>query len=28
LPFPKTRHIVFLGNQPAALPGWVKLETV
>jgi CRISPR-associated protein Csm5 len=28
LPFPKTRHIVFLGNQPAALPGWVRLETV
>jgi CRISPR-associated protein Csm5 len=28
LPFPKTRRIVFLGNQPAALAGWVKLETV
>jgi CRISPR-associated protein Csm5 len=26
LPFPKTRRIVFLGDQPAALPGWVKLE--
>ena len=26
LPFPKTRKIVFLGNQPAALPGFVHLE--
>lgn len=26
LPFPKTRKIVFLGNQPAALPGWAVLE--
>jgi CRISPR-associated protein Csm5 len=26
LPFPKTRRVVFLGNQPAALPGWVLLE--
>jgi CRISPR-associated protein Csm5 len=26
LPFPKTRRIVFLANQPAALPGWVWLE--
>ncbi|HLJ17537.1 MAG TPA: type III-A CRISPR-associated RAMP protein Csm5 [Bryobacteraceae bacterium] len=26
LPFPKTRRIVFLGNQPAALPGWILLE--
>ncbi len=26
LPFPKTRRIVFLGNQPAALPGWTMLE--
>jgi CRISPR-associated protein Csm5 len=26
LPFPKTRRIVFLQNQPAALPGWVVLE--
>jgi CRISPR-associated protein Csm5 len=25
LPFPKTRKIVFLGNQPAALPGFVHL---
>ncbi|MCS7314638.1 MAG: type III-A CRISPR-associated RAMP protein Csm5 [Bryobacterales bacterium] len=26
LPFPKTRRIVFLNNQPAALPGWALLE--
>jgi len=26
LPFPKTRRVVFLGNQPATLPGWVWLE--
>jgi len=26
LPFPKTRKIVFQGNQPAALPGFVTLE--
>jgi CRISPR-associated protein Csm5 len=26
MPFPKTRRIVFMGNQPAALPGWVLLE--
>ena len=26
LPFPKTRRIVFAGNQPATLPGWVRLE--
>jgi CRISPR-associated protein Csm5 len=26
LPFPKTRRIVFQGNQPAALPGWALLE--
>ncbi len=25
LPFPKTRKIVFLGNQPASLAGWVHL---
>jgi CRISPR-associated protein Csm5 len=25
LPFPKTRKIVFLGNRPATLPGWVEL---
>jgi len=26
LPFPKTRRIVFLANQPAALPGYVHFE--
>ena len=26
LPFPKTRRIVFLGDQPATLPGWALLE--
>jgi CRISPR-associated protein Csm5 len=26
LPFPKTRRIVFLGNQPASIPGFVHLE--
>jgi CRISPR-associated protein Csm5 len=26
LPFPKTRRVVFLGNQPATLAGWVQLE--
>ncbi len=26
LPFPKTRRILFLENQPAALPGWAELE--
>lgn len=26
LPFPKTRRIVFLDGQPAALPGWVTIE--
>jgi len=25
LPFPKTRRVVFLANQPATLPGWVQL---
>jgi len=25
LPFPKTRRIVFMGNRPATLPGWVEL---
>jgi CRISPR-associated protein Csm5 len=24
--FPKTRRIVFIGGQPAALPGWVRLQ--
>ncbi len=28
LPFPKTRRVVFLANQPAALPGWALLEIV
>jgi CRISPR-associated protein Csm5 len=28
LPFPKTRRIVFLGNKPATLPGWVLLEVI
>lgn len=26
LPFPKTRRIVHVSDQPAALPGWVLLE--
>jgi CRISPR-associated protein Csm5 len=26
LPFPKTRRIVSLNNQPATLPGWAVLE--
>ncbi len=26
LPFPKTRRLVFLNNQPATLPGWCLLE--
>ncbi len=26
MPFPKTRRIVFLGDQPATLPGWTLLE--
>lgn len=26
VPFPKTRRVIFTGGQPAALPGWVKLE--
>ncbi len=26
LPFPKTRRILFLENQPGTLPGWVQLE--
>jgi CRISPR-associated protein Csm5 len=28
MPFPKTRRIVFLNNQPAALPGWAVLEVL
>lgn len=26
LPFPKTRRLVFPGNQPSAVPGWVELR--
>jgi CRISPR-associated protein Csm5 len=26
LPFPKTRHIVFVENRPAVFPGWAVLE--
>ena len=26
LPFPKTRRVVFLNNEPATLPGWALLE--
>jgi CRISPR-associated protein Csm5 len=26
LPFPKTRRIVFAGGEPAAFPGWARLE--
>lgn len=25
LPFPKTRKVIFIGNQPGTLPGWVHL---
>ena len=28
LPFPKTRHVVFLQDQPASLPGWARLEVL
>lgn len=28
LPFPKTRKVLFLGNQPASLPGFVHLEVL
>jgi CRISPR-associated protein Csm5 len=28
LPFPKTRRVVFLKNQPATLPGWVELQVL
>jgi CRISPR-associated protein Csm5 len=28
LPFPKTRRIIFVGNRPATLPGWVLLEVL
>lgn len=26
VPFPKTRHVVFSGGQPAFLPGWAALQ--
>jgi CRISPR-associated protein Csm5 len=26
LPFPKTRRVVMLANEPAALPGWVEVD--
>lgn len=26
LPFPKTRRVVFMNDQPAALPGWAELD--
>jgi CRISPR-associated protein Csm5 len=26
MPFPKTRRIVFAGGEPAAFPGWARLE--
>jgi CRISPR-associated protein Csm5 len=26
MPFPKTRHVIFAGSQPAFLPGWAKVE--
>ena len=28
LPFPKTRRIVFLANQPATVPGWIDLSVL
>jgi CRISPR-associated protein Csm5 len=28
LPFPKTRRVIFQGNQPASLPGYVLLEVI
>jgi CRISPR-associated protein Csm5 len=28
LPFPKTRRVIFQGNQPASLPGFVLLEVI
>lgn len=28
LPFPKTRRVVFQGNEPASLPGYVLLEVI
>ncbi len=28
LPFPKTRQVVFLNDQPATLPGWAELSVL
>jgi len=28
MPFPKTRRIIFEGNQPSNLAGWVLLEVM
>jgi CRISPR-associated protein Csm5 len=28
LPFPKTRRVIFQGNQPASLPGYVLFEVI
>ncbi len=28
LPFPKTRRIIFLNNQPATVPGFVQIEVI
>jgi CRISPR-associated protein Csm5 len=28
LPFPKTRRVIFIGDKPATIPGWVYLEVV
>ncbi|MBZ5591731.1 MAG: type III-A CRISPR-associated RAMP protein Csm5 [Acidobacteriia bacterium] len=28
LPFPKTRHVVFVNDQPSSLPGWARLEVL
>ena len=28
LPFPKTRKIIFLNNQPATIPGFVQIEVI
>jgi CRISPR-associated protein Csm5 len=28
LPFPKTRRVIFHGNEPASLPGYVLLEVI
>jgi CRISPR-associated protein Csm5 len=26
VPFPKTRRVIFVGGQPASLPGWARLH--